>query len=160
MDSQPWLNYFKRSVGAPLVFSQQNRPVVINEKSKNTAAGQKNNLPIDVITPLEQNNRMAIAQMKSGKEDNIMKKPAVVKRKPYGKDVRKKPGTHSTKKNSSSAVAKTTKSKKSSTKLSAQGKSVKKKKKKKTTQLGDKGLVSKLTVTGSRAKDIFSKVRD
>ena len=158
MDSQPWLNYFKRSVGAPLVFSTQNRPVVINEKSKHTAVGQKNNLPIDVISPLEQNNRMAIAEMKGGKEGNIMKKQAVVKRKSYSKDARKKQGGHSAKKKSSSSTAKTAKSKKSSTKSTGSGISAKRQKK--ATALGDKSAVSKLTVTGSRAKDIFSKVRN
>lgn len=158
MNSQPWLTYFKNSVGQPLIFSPQNSAVVINEKSKQPVSGQKSDLPIDVISPLEQNNRMAIAEMKEAKKDGIMKGTAVVKKRSQGKDARTKQVAGSSKKPRQSHTTKIDKPKRQTSKKKKSSKKSATNTNSKTGALGDKAVIKKLTVTGRRAKDIFSKV--
>ena len=182
MQSQPWITYFKQTVGAPLEFSSQTKPVIIKNSgnSKPLAAGQNKNLPIEVISPLEQTNNMAIAQIKSGKSDDILTKLPVSRRKPSKKEVPRKgrgskPKSSKTGKGHSSATksGKSAKSTSHQTKKATHGKTVAGKPIKGATRLGPKGAklpkgpkgprgrpVKQLTLSGAKAKDIFSQNRD
>lgn len=161
MKSEPWVRYFKKTVGSPTIFSSQPRPVVIknSENSKPAAAGQNNNLPIDVISPLEQSNNMAIAQMKNDKRERISPGQSVSKRGPSSKELSSKHqrptirGKKSTTKKTKSGRPKSSITKTGKSAKPTAGKTL-------TTKQGTKGLVKKLTLTGKRAKDIFSEVNN
>ena len=91
--SEPWVAYFKQSVGQPLTFSPTNKPVIIDSKgNKSAGTAQSSNLPIDVISPLEQTNRMAIAQMKKDKDDSMLTPKSLSVRRPSKKEGVKKTG--------------------------------------------------------------------
>ena len=176
--SEPWVAYFKESVGQPLTFSTTNKPIVIDSKGKNSmGVAQRNNLPIDVISPLEQSNRMAIAQMKRDKSDNVLTPKSHSGRKASKKEPAKKAGrgrTAAAKKSSSRPNSSSSSSSRSSSSPSSpsnnRSKHLKSKKasakastqvgNKLATSLGPQKLAKKLTVTGPRAKDIFSKTKE
>ena len=173
--SEPWVAYFKQSVGQPLTFSPTNKPVIIDSKgNKSAGTAQSSNLPIDVISPLEQTNRMAIAQMKKDKDDGVLTPKSLSVRRPSKKEGVKKTGrgytaskTNSKKKkknhlNPTSTSTSTSTPNSLSTKKSKslKSKTPKSSGNKVVTSLGPQKQAKHLTFTGARAKDIFSKVKD
>ena len=75
MKAEPWIDHFQKTAGHTSVWSKKPQPIVIKQgKNKNTSAAsgddKKNqeNLPLTVVSPIEQSNEMAQAEL-AGKND-------------------------------------------------------------------------------------------
>ena len=62
MKPEPWIDHFKKTVGQSSQWSRQPRPVVIDRKAKDSTKANSNDLPLTVVSPLEQYNEMAAAE--------------------------------------------------------------------------------------------------
>jgi len=69
MKSEPWIAHFKKTVGQPSLWGPASRPVVIRPTKKNSpgesaaSGGGKVNMPLNVVSPIEQYSEMAEAEM-------------------------------------------------------------------------------------------------
>lgn len=158
---EPWIHYFRKSVGQPSLFSPNPRPIVIDQPntSKPATAGEKGNLPINVISPLEQTNQMAMAELKNSKNavtgsrgslstEKRKRKPPQPKTKGKKTAVKRGPGRASKRKHKSGTKPG---SSKSTNKTRANGRRLV------ATKIAPKkGKNKSLTVTGHKARDIFS----
>jgi len=67
MKSEPWIEHFKKTVGQPTVWGTPPRPVVISAPDKKKPPGGQDsaraNMPLTVVSPMEQYNEMAEAEL-------------------------------------------------------------------------------------------------
>ena len=63
MKSEPWIEHFKKTVGQSSQWNRRPSPVVIERKAKDTTKANNTDLPLTVVSPLEQYNEMAAAEV-------------------------------------------------------------------------------------------------
>jgi len=68
MKAEPWIAHFKKTVGQPSLWGCTPKPVVITpaKKSNTATSGAAANMALTVVSPMEQVNEMAEAEMKTG----------------------------------------------------------------------------------------------
>ena len=67
MKAEPWIEHFRKTVGDTTLWSNRPRPIVIKRGKEGDSGGNKNNenLPLTVVSPIEQSNDMAQAQVQT-----------------------------------------------------------------------------------------------
>ena len=63
MKSEPWIEHFKKTVGQSSQWGRLPRPIVIERKAKDTVKANNTDLPLTVVSPIEQYNEMAAAEV-------------------------------------------------------------------------------------------------
>ena len=65
MKPEPWIAHFKKTVGQPTLWSAKPHPVVIAQTKKSNESGSdaEPNMPLTVVSPIEQYSEMAEADM-------------------------------------------------------------------------------------------------
>ena len=69
MKSEPWIDHFKKTVGQPTLWSTTPKPVVIVQSKKSnslrndTTSDTESNMPLTVVSPIEQYSEMAEADI-------------------------------------------------------------------------------------------------
>lgn len=70
MKAAPWISHFKNSVGKPSNWSLGNRVIVIKGSKVGSGPEAKQNMPLNVVSPVEQYSQMAKAEMSASATDN------------------------------------------------------------------------------------------
>lgn len=89
MNSNPWIEHFKRSVGKTYMWGDNPGLVVLKNKSGNGTVSASKELPVNVITPVEQVADMAKAEA-SGKTGAKYRAPSVAGKSSNGEGKKKR----------------------------------------------------------------------
>lgn len=94
--SEPWIAHFKKTVGQPSLWTPEPRPVFISPAKKESAS-DKPNLPLTVVSPVEQYNHMAEAELAKSAKTTQRPAAASVRARPpaSAQRKRKQPATSS-----------------------------------------------------------------
>jgi hypothetical protein len=63
MKPEPWIEHFRSTVGKSSTWSEKPRPIFLKQNRKNSGGDSARNLPLTVVSPIEQSTAMATAEL-------------------------------------------------------------------------------------------------